>query len=87
MEWNHDVVYQSRRNNAYQTPLVILDTHGLVYPCTCTRKEIADSSITGISGPVYSGTCRYNLPKGKQLGALRVRIDNRLVEFKDAYGA
>ena len=84
MEWDHDVIYQSRRNSAYQTALAILDKQGLVYTCTCTRKEIADSSITGISGPVYSGTCRNSLPNRKQLGALRVRTDNYLVEFKDA---
>ncbi len=84
MEWDHDVIYQSRRNSAYQTALAILDKHGVIYPCTCTRKEIADSSITGVSGPVYTGTCRNNLPNKKHLGALRVRTNNSLVEFKDA---
>ena len=84
MEWDHDVVYQSERNSVYQTTLAILDEYGVIYPCTCTRREIADSSITGVSGPVYSGTCRSNLLNKKQIGALRVITDNSLVKFKDA---
>ena len=84
MEWDHDVVYQSKRNSVYQTTLAILDEYGVIYPCTCTRREIADSSITGVSGPVYPGTCRSNLLNKKQIGALRVITDNSLVKFKDA---
>jgi glutamyl-Q tRNA(Asp) synthetase len=84
MEWDHEVVYQSERNSVYQTTLAILDEYGVIYPCTCTRREIADSSITGVSGPVYPGTCRSNLLNKKQLGALRVITDNSLVKFKDA---
>jgi len=84
MEWDHDVVYQSERNSVYQTTLAILDEYGVIYPCTCTRREIADSSITGVSGPVYPGTCRSNLLNKKQIGALRVITDNSLVKFKDA---
>ena len=84
MEWDHDVVYQSERNSVYQTTLAILDEYGVIYPCTCTRREIADSSITGVSGPVYPGTGRSNLLNKKQCGALRVITDNSLVKFKDA---
>ena len=84
MEWDRDVVYQSERNSVYQTTLAILDEYGVIYPCTCTRREIADSSITGVSGPVYPGTCRSNLLNKKQIGALRVITDNSLVKFKDA---
>lgn len=84
MEWDHDVIYQSERNSVYQTTLAILDEYGVIYPCTCTRREIADSSITGVSGPVYPGTCRSNLLNKKQIGALRVMTDNSLVKFKDA---
>lgn len=84
MEWDHDVIYQSKRNSLYQATLALLEKYGVIYPCTCTRKEIADSSITGFSGPVYPGTCRKNLLNEKQLGALRVKTDNSLVKFKDA---
>jgi glutamyl-Q tRNA(Asp) synthetase len=46
-----------------------------VYPCCCTRKEIADSAINGIEGPVYPGTCRHGIPAGREGRAWRVRTD------------
>ena len=36
----------------------ILKNYKLIYPCSCSRKEIADSSIlTGIDGAIYPKTC------------------------------
>lgn len=48
MGWDGEVIYQSQRNAAYQAALARLGEQGLTYPCLCSRKEIADSSITGI---------------------------------------
>ena len=86
MEWDGEMVYQSRRGAAYQAALANLDRQGAIYPCTCTRKEIADSSITGIDGPVYPGTCRHGLPEAKRAEALplRVRTHGNPIEFEDA---
>jgi len=55
-----------------------------LYPCCCTRKEISDSALHGIEGPVYPGTCRNGIPAGREGRAWRVRTDDRLVEFNDA---
>src|SRR5690349_1676986 len=57
MEWDGEVIYQSKRCETYQHALDTLDKQGLLYPCICSRKEIADSSIHGMSGPIYPGTC------------------------------
>ncbi|MDN5936843.1 MAG: glutamate--tRNA ligase family protein, partial [Nitrosospira sp.] len=75
---------QSRRNNAYRSALALLEKRNLIYRCNCSRKEIADSSIIGIDGPVYSGVCRGGSPNGEYPGAWRVRTDDHLIEFKDA---
>jgi len=82
-EWDGAVMYQSRRRDAYETALEALKHDGVLYACGCTRKEIADSSIRGIEGPVYPGTCRGGLPGGREARALRVHTDNAWIEFDD----
>jgi glutamyl-Q tRNA(Asp) synthetase len=93
------VVYQSQRTAAYEEALHKLLAIGTAYPCCCTRKEIADSALNGIEGPVYPGTCRNGIPSGREGRAWRVRTDalssvmgnvagfmpnGLLVEFDDA---
>ncbi len=82
-EWSGEVMYQSRRRDAYENALEILRHQGALYPCACTRKEIADSSIRGIEGSVYPGTCRAGMPSGRAARALRVRTDGAQIEFTD----
>jgi len=83
MEWDGDIVYQSTRRDAYHAALHSLRGRGLIYPCACSRREIADSAIEGIDGPVYPGTCRNGLPPLRSARVWRVRTDRRLVEFID----
>jgi len=78
------VLYQSRRTAAYEEALVKLQASGTLYPCCCTRKEIADSAMNGIEGPVYPGTCRNGIPAGREGRAWRVRTGNQPIEFDDA---
>lgn len=55
---------QSERGEAYDAALSALRSAGLVYPCFCTRREIAaeiagaGAAPHGPEGPVYPGTCR-----------------------------
>jgi glutamyl-Q tRNA(Asp) synthetase len=84
MEWDHEVIYQDQRKDIYENILTILNKRGLTYSCTCTRKEIADSSITGISGQIYAGTCRNNVQNKDRPGAVRIKTDNNIIEFEDS---
>jgi glutamyl-Q tRNA(Asp) synthetase len=86
MEWDGPVVYQERRKDAYHEALAALERQDLVYRCSCSRKEIADSSVLGIEGPVYPGTCRSRRRKREPefSGAWRLRTSNDLIEFEDA---
>ena len=70
------VIYQSQRTEAYEEALRKLQASGAVYPCCCTRKEISDSALLGIEGPVYPGTCRNGIPAGREGRAWRVRTDH-----------
>jgi glutamyl-Q tRNA(Asp) synthetase len=69
------VLYQSQRTAAYEAALQQLQTIDAVYPCCCTRKEIADSALHGIDGQIYLGTCRNGIPEGREGRAWRVRRD------------
>ena len=84
MMWDETVVYQSKRGDAYAAALAKLKKRTLVYPCACSRREIADSAVSGIDGPVYTGTCRKGLLAGRATRAERVLTEGALIEFKDA---
>ncbi|MFM5931376.1 MAG: tRNA glutamyl-Q(34) synthetase GluQRS [Novosphingobium sp.] len=59
LEWDGPVVRQSDRLVSYAEAAERLLDLGLLYPCTCTRKEVADAALVrGPDGPVYPGTCR-----------------------------
>lgn len=83
-EWDGPVLYQSTRSEFYEAALAKLQQDGLLYPCACTRKEIADSALPGIEGPVYPGTCRHGLADGRIPRAWRVRVDTADIAFEDA---
>ena len=59
LTWDGAVVRQSSRLPFYAAALDRLRGEGLLYPCFCTRAEIAES-MTAPHGstPVYPGTCR-----------------------------
>jgi len=84
-EWDGEIMYQRRRSEAYRDALDQLQVRGTLYGCACTRKEIADSSVAGIEGPVYPGTCRAGRSEGRSIKALRVRTDGATVEFDDLW--
>ena len=59
LDWNGAVVFQSQRLNAYAAAAARLMAMGLLYPCKCSRSEIAGAARkTGPDGPIYPGTCR-----------------------------
>ncbi|HSD97476.1 MAG TPA: tRNA glutamyl-Q(34) synthetase GluQRS [Sulfuricaulis sp.] len=82
--WDGTVMYQSRRHGVYEAAMKMLERLDAIYPCACSRREIADSSVNGVDGPVYPGTCRVGLPKGRKPRAWRVRVNGREIEFVDA---
>ncbi len=78
--WDGKVSYQSLRQKNYDDAIDQLVRKRAVYACSCTRSEIADSSVLGIDGPVYSGTCRNSMHAAR---ALRVRTANVEIVVSD----
>jgi len=63
LNWQEPVRRQSDHRKFYASGVEILAGMGLLYPCTCTRKDIAASASAphapaGPDGPLYPGTCR-----------------------------
>lgn len=77
-EWDGEVVYQSQRTELYQDALSSLSQQSLVYPCTCSRKQLTDEGI------VYAGHCRHRSLPLHEDHALRLRVSNQVVDFNDA---
>lgn len=84
MQSDGAVICQSTRRDAYHAALHRLRQRGRIYPCACSRREIADSAIAGIEGYVYPGTCRTGLPPATAARALRVDTRGAAIEFDDA---
>ena len=63
LDWN-ELAVQSERLAHYAGALERLKAMGLVYPCVCTRAEIAASASApqGELPPAYPGTCRMHPP-------------------------
>ncbi|GAB2879332.1 tRNA glutamyl-Q(34) synthetase GluQRS [Pseudoduganella ginsengisoli] len=77
MQWDGEVTWQTQRTHLYDVALEQLLAKGAAYPCSCSRKEIADSQLRlGQSGAglVYPGTCRNGLAPGKPARAMRLRV-------------
>jgi glutamyl-Q tRNA(Asp) synthetase len=59
LKWDGDIIIQSHRKPRYAEAVAALGERELVYACQCSRREISDSRIAGIDGPIYPGTCRH----------------------------
>jgi glutamyl-Q tRNA(Asp) synthetase len=85
--WDGEISYQGTRHAAYRAAFERLQRAGLVYPCACSRKEIADSTLRisalAARSLIYPGTCRNGLPPGKTARAWRVRVPNETIVFED----
>ncbi len=82
-EWDGGIVWQSRRLDAYAAALDRLKAAGVVFPCACTRREMADSAMARDGSRRYPGTCRDGLPPGRSARAWRVRAEG-IIRFEDA---
>jgi glutamyl-Q tRNA(Asp) synthetase len=64
LAWDGPVRRQSEHFDDYRDALYRLEARGVLYPCFCTRREIATEIMRagaapqGEAGPCYPGTCR-----------------------------
>jgi glutamyl-queuosine tRNA(Asp) synthetase len=86
LESDGPVLWQSRRQGAYQAALQRLFQAGRLYPCACTRKDLATmaSAPHGEDGlRPYPGTCRDRPLPFLRPDALRFRLPDGPVTWED----
>jgi glutamyl-Q tRNA(Asp) synthetase len=65
LTWEEPVRRQSAELETYRTAQQALQALGLLYPCFCTRRDIAAAATGGVDpdgAPLYPGTCRTLAP-------------------------
>lgn len=78
LEWE-EVPAQSTRLAAYDAAATRLREMGLLYPCSCTRAEVAAAAVSGgPDGPVYPGTCKAHSPAEGAAVAWRLDVGKAL---------
>ena len=57
LTWDGDVIFQSERDEVYQSYIDSLTSAGFIYQCDCSRKAIRER------GGIYDGYCRTRQPR------------------------
>ena len=81
LHWDERVFYQHDRFNAYKEALLSLEKSTLLYPCQCSRKQLAkrlDNSL------VYDRCCLTNSPPLNEPTSVRIKIPNEIISFQDS---
>lgn len=98
LDWDGEVRRQSQHFDDYGKALDRLSALGLVYPCFCTRADIAAAASAphlsgqGPDGPLYPGTCRHRSPQERRDLMTRgtefaLRLDaTKAAAFAGSYG-
>ncbi len=85
LHWDGEVSRQSNHEEQYVAAFEQLRKLDVVYPCGCSRAEIARLASAPHPGEEipYPGTCREGLLPGREPRAWRVRTKENVVTFDD----
>ncbi len=91
LTWDGPPVLQSQRRGLYATVLSALRREGVVYPCRCSRRLLADISAPHGSLSVYPGLCRGLTPfwglQDCKLPSWRLRMPTTRVQWQELVAA
>lgn len=87
LEWlgfeYHSHSIQSKRQELYEAALQKLRDHDLVYPCTCSRKQLEAENPRSETGEIiYQGKCR-NIGNTDLPHNLRYRVTDKVIDWND----
>jgi glutamyl-Q tRNA(Asp) synthetase len=80
------ILRQSLRRAAYDRAFETLTRRGAVYPCRCSRREVAEAASAPQGAPAarYPGTCRERSIEPGQVRAWRLRVPPGSISFTDS---
>lgn len=81
--WDGGVLVQSQRDDAYAAALDSLRGKGAVFPCVCTRSQLAQVPRNAAGEIIYPGICCLRSSVPKSAHAWRVRVGWASVHFHD----
>jgi glutamyl-tRNA synthetase len=91
LDWDGAPVFQSQRRGLYASVLSALRRDGLLYPCRCSRRLLADISAPHGSLSVYPGFCRGLTPlwgpQNQRLPSWRLRLPLRPLAWQEQVAA
>lgn len=84
--WDGELSWQSRHRQAYEEAFERLKQTGVLYPCGCSRKEIALAASAPHPADDclhYPGSCRDGMFHGPTIRSWRVRVTDEPICFHD----
>ncbi|TVS07503.1 MAG: tRNA glutamyl-Q(34) synthetase GluQRS [Cyanobium sp. PLM2.Bin73] len=90
LDWDGVPLRQSERRGLYGSVLSALRRAGLLYPCRCSRRLLADVSAPHGGWPVYPGFCRQRPVRwgaeGGRLPSWRLRLPDGPITWPERHG-
>lgn len=83
LHWDGAVLVQSQRDDAYTAALAVLKEQNAVYPCACTRSQLAQAPRNHEGEILYPGNCRNGVPADAVARAWRVCVPDVSLHFHD----
>ncbi len=85
LNWDQEVIIQSKRYALYETTLQQFNALGLTYPCACSRQEIEQANNHRQPGQnrIYPGTCRAGHSPLATVHSIRFRVPREAIEWYD----
>ncbi len=83
--WDGHPILQNNRIAYHQHIAQQLLNKNLAYRCVCSRKNLAETGISGPMGVIYSGTCRNVELRAEQNQAIRIKTENEAITFIDHF--
>ncbi len=77
-EWDDTILYQSNQTRHYELALSNLIEQSLIFPCLCSRKQLAK-----FEQPIYPGTCKNRTLPEMSEHALRIISNDTVIAFDD----